>query len=131
MDDRQVSPAHLNYRHKLQTGRPGKDRKLLKSDTANLGKNQTERLEIKRLVLRTRVLTWCWQTEAPKKAVLEDGGSERAWGHLLTSVVCFWAVAYLKLSNQQLPPAEFLADSCRPGHREGLTGQPYNGTGFT
>lgn len=87
----------------FKTGRPGKDRKLLKSDTANLGKNQTERLEFRRLVLRTRILTWCWQTEPLKKAGLEGGCglevSERAWGHLLTSMGCFWAVAYLKLSN--------------------------------
>lgn len=111
----------------FKTGRPGKDRKLLKSDIANLEKNQTERLEIKRLRLRTRILTRCWQTEPPKTAGLADGCgpevSERAWGHLLTSMGCFWAVAYLKLSDQQLL-AEFLAVSCTPGHREGLRGQP-------
>lgn len=54
MDDRQVSPLTSIKDINFKTGRPAKDRKLLKSDTADLGKIQTELPEIKRLVLRKK-----------------------------------------------------------------------------
>lgn len=45
-----TSIKDINFR----TGRPAKDRKLLKTDTAGLGINQTELPEMKRLVLRKK-----------------------------------------------------------------------------